>query len=46
MNTDSNFNTQEANQKEKKLAVIQLGRLATWLFIMGSFFYLYAFEEE
>ena len=48
MNTTfSNTRTQqEADVTQERLCIIQLSRLATWLFIMGSFLYLYSFDEE
>lgn len=42
----SNATQTEEKLIEQKLALIQLGRFATWIFIMGSFFYLYSFDEE
>lgn len=45
--TFSNTKTQqEADDIQERLDIIQLNRLATWLFIMGSFFYLYGFDQE
>lgn len=37
---------QETDVTQERLCLIQLSRLATWLFIMGSFLYLYSFDEE
>ena len=41
MNSDCTSEEQKETLTEQKLAIIQLGRFATWIFIMGSFFYLY-----
>ncbi|WP_278475209.1 hypothetical protein [Turicibacter sanguinis] len=46
MNSDCTSEEQKETLTEQKLAIIQLGRFATWIFIMGSFFYLYGFDEE
>lgn len=38
MNSDCTSEEQKETLTEQKLAIIQLGRFATWIFIMGSFF--------